>query len=160
MKIKKKWLIIFFIAFAIMDSCANYNNKSDYYLKVLSGSGNKKVALEWLGLLKEPRAIPYIAKLLRQKEQKEYEKVPAIECLGKIGHRDGIIPIVELIIRDESDYETELGIETLGKIDPKWMNGQDIKSYIPRCISLIKQKLKTTNLYDYTPTFALVKLGV
>jgi len=157
--IRKNWILIILICI-FMSNISEYSSKRlDYYIRILSGPpGERRVALDTLGLMKEPRAIPYISKILREEYDPknknneelfliEEEKQIAISCLGRIGHPDGIIPIVEFIVRYEDRSNCYICIKSLEKIDPNWMKRPDVKSYIPQCISIIRKKFELDNCY-------------
>lgn len=169
------WLIVFFIVLAISNSCVNYNNKADYYLNALAGPGKKRAALEWMGLLKDPRAIPYIVKILKQEEEKDSEtltallsnpgreeqylvKIDALECLFKIGHPDGVIPIIELSLNNErNDILWDFDFESLRYSDPNWKKRSDVKSYIPNCKFQLKKILEAKTNKSYSGYLFIVK---
>lgn len=145
---RKEGLILFFVLvvyiFPVSYPGIANEDKVEHYLKLLNGPGDKSAVIEWLGLLKSPRAIPYIARLLELPPDQQYDISDLIECLGRIGHPDGIIPIIKMITtKDYYDSKTLFG--ALQRIDSTWMNRKDVRVYIPAFISSINSQIGSTN---------------
>jgi HEAT repeat protein len=113
-----------------VDAGADEKEQVNKYLHDLEGSGNEKIALEWLAILRAHRAIPYLTRILEEEESGLEEF--AILCLGRIGHSDGIIPLVKLLLADKESYYYHDCFDSLKRIDPQWMMRDEVRAFIPQ----------------------------
>ena len=133
----KKYILLFVFLFMIfslsllgVDEEVDEKDQLNKYLHDLEGSGNEKIALEWLAILRNPRAIPYLTRIFEDEESSLIES--AILCLGRIGHSDGIIPLVKLLLADKESYYYYDCFNSLKRIDPQWMTRNEVRVFIPQ----------------------------
>lgn len=88
----------------------------DPLLKVLTDSvdNTRYLAIESLGKLKDPRAVPYLLEKLRSEDWAE--RGFAVEALGKIGDKNGIKAIIDLSKTESHPFVKRKIKETLDEL--------------------------------------------